>query len=401
MSCTVEPWNMKLFTMDLYNEPEKYLQALNYTHTGYRWTKFSMSLSSNWLFKRVEKKIRNQPSRLTTLFSPHWHLGFPGFFRHPIVRDISPEVHRWLWLHHYSWPEGHHHWPYRGKELLTKQPDFLRQGPNEDLYWPKQHINQEHQKKETKMKNIFATSLECSGLERCGCIYVCILTLLSCFFFVCRCLQTKGCIYGIGGWHNLNTNGLKEWLSNPWATWFERMNHTGVHLSCIMLPHFTHHVLHILYCTGTWIAWFTHHILYDYCIAGFSKYHCKVYSIYVNITLIPKNFDRYPQWWSGKYISFPSWVSPFQVGYTVYHGISCSLYSGLVAPFECYMYGHRLSRRMWRLKSLRNLGCDSCIFIAMKWTTFSTNNCLPLKLGLLPPPKKEKGLSPFFTSFQG
>ena len=226
------------------------------------------------------------------------------------------------------------------------------------------------------------------------CMYLNIVILL--FFFVCRCLQTKGCIYGIGGWHNLNTNGLKEWLSNHWATWFERMNHTGVHLSCIMLPHFTHHVLHILYCTGTWIAWFTHHILYDYCIAGFSKYHCKVYSIYVNITLIPKNFDRYPQWWSGKYISFPSWVSPFQVGYTVYHGISCSLYSGLVAPFECYMYGHRLSRRMWRLKSLRNLGCDSCIFIAMKWTTFSTNNCLPLKLGLLPPKRKVLFQPPFF-----
>ena len=206
-----------------------------------------------------------------------FHLGFPGFFRHPICRDCRTEVHGWLWLHHYSWPEGHHHWPYRGKELLTKATWFFwgKEPMKIYNYWPKQHINQEHLKKETKMKNIFATSLECSGLERCGCIYVCILTLLSCCFFlsICRCLQTKGCIYGIGGWHILNTHGLKEWISNRWEIGRNLTQVFIYHASCFRISH----IMYFIYCTGTWIACLTHHILYDYYIAGFSKYHCKVY----------------------------------------------------------------------------------------------------------------------------
>ena len=82
--------------------------------------KISRSLSSKG-YSNGKKKIRNQPSRLTTLFFPHVSFGVSGVFPpSKSAGTVRTKVHGWLWLHHYSWPEGHHHWPYRGKELLTK-----------------------------------------------------------------------------------------------------------------------------------------------------------------------------------------------------------------------------------------------------------------------------------------
>ena len=68
-----------------------------------------------------------------------------------------------------------------------------------------------------------------------------------------------------------------------------RFSHIKFHRS-----HFIHRVLHK-------VKHVSHnHVLYDYCIAGFSKYHCKMWKYHTpeNKDRCPKNYDRYPKWWA-------------------------------------------------------------------------------------------------------
>ena len=94
------------------------------------------------------------------------------------------------------------------------------------------------------------------------------------------------------------------------------------------------------------------------------------YSIYVNITLIPKNFDRYPQWWSGKYISFPSWGISFPSWvYGISWYIMFTLFWSCCPLWMLHVRAPLVPAGCDAWKVWGTLGAIHAIFIAMKWTT--------------------------------